>query len=134
MSFIELPLGDTQEAQVVPEGVYNLLVEDAQDHKNAESGRESIMCMIRIEDPPEDVPNPATVFHFLVLPTADDDEKTRTFVMLEIKRFLEVFDIPYEANGFSSEDIPGATADVLVTEGEYEGRPTNSLRLPAIEG
>lgn len=133
MSFIEIPLEGTMEEQTVPENTYSVRVESADEKTNNETGRFSIMCIIRVEDPPEDNPNPATIFHFLNIPNNGDEKKAVDFMMLEIKRFLVAFDVPFEGNGFNPEDIPGSTAELLVTEGEYEGQPKNELRLPAIE-
>ena len=133
MSFIELPLEGTMEEQSVPEGIYSLRIEDVKEKTNEESGRFSLMAIIRIDNPPEDNPNPAGVFHFLATPNGDDDKKASDFMMLQIKRFLVVFGIPFEGNGFSTEDMPGATAEVLLMEEEYEGQIKNVLRLPAIE-
>lgn len=133
MSFIEIAIQDAQEEVSVPEAVYDLRVTDATLKDNAETKRQSVMCMIEIENPPEDTPNVATVFHFMNLPNKNDDAKSTKFMMLQIRRFLVAFDVPHEGNGFSPEDIPGSTAEMLLCEEEYEGDMKNSLRLPRIE-
>lgn len=133
MSFIEIPLEGTNEETSVPENVYTLRVEAAQEMTNDETGRFSILCIINIEDPPAEVDNPAAVFHYLNIPNKKDDAKASKFMMLLNKRFLVAFGVPFEGNGFNPEDIPGSTAELLLTEDEYKGVIRNSIKLPQID-
>ena len=98
---------------------------------NQTSGRTSYMCVIKIENPPEDVKVASDIFFFLNMVNEGDSDKGKEFMLLQQRRFFEAFSIPYEASGFDPDDIPGATAsNIHVTLGEYEDKPKNELNLP----
>ncbi len=132
MSFVELPLEGTMEEKSVPESVYDLRLETVKETTNEETGRLSFMCVLRIENPPEDNPNPAAIFHYLWMPMEGDEQSTVQMSLLGLKRFLTLFNVPFEGNGFNPEDLPGSAAECLLAEEEYEGMVRNVLRLPAL--
>ena len=132
MSFIEIPLDGVEEEKTVPEGVFSLRVDSVTEAKNEETGREGLHVFVLIENPPDSVPNPASIFHYLGFPIADDDDKTRQFMLIGLKRFLFSFNVPFENGGFNTEDLPGATAEVLLGEEMYDGRLVNKMELPLL--
>ena len=133
MPFIELGLGDIKEARSVPADTYALQIENIFEKRNEEKNRDSIMVVINVMNPPAGIENPAPIFHYLSFPNSDDDKRNIDFFMLNLKRFLTVFNIPFEANGFDTEDLPGATGECYVEEEEFEGSLKNVLRLPPLE-
>lgn len=133
MPFVEQAVGDAQEEQPVPEGRYDLLVDSCEEAVNETTRRTSYRCFIKIQNPPEDIKNAASIFFNLSMVMSDDSEKARNFMLLQQRRFFEAFSIPYEANGFDPDDIPGATAgNIHVTVGEYDKRAKNELNLPPV--
>lgn len=131
MSFVELgtEFGDTQEAQVVPEGRYDLTAQSIEYTNTSE--KHNIRVIITHDDPPNE--NTAPIFHYLALPKADDEDEKRKVKMLMTKRFLHWFGVPFEGNGFDMNDIPGCSASKMpVTLENYEGRDQNKLDLPML--
>ena len=68
--------------------------------------------------------------HWLVFPSSDDPERTRQFMLMNIKKFLDTFGIEIE-NGFDLDELRGAVApNVRVKYNEDEdGRAWNELVL-----
>ena len=131
MSFkINADLDQDYEDVVVPEDMYDLRIEQAEE-KESEDGCDQIMVRISIQS--ADYPTAASIFHYLTAPGDDDDEaKTRT-KMKFIMRFLNTFQVPMDGDSFEVEDLAGLTANSLVTVGEYNDAAKNELRLPAVE-
>src|SRR5690606_6161340 len=95
---------NVQEKRPVPKGVYELRVENAENHISNESKKPSVKVTLLIEGNPE----APKVIHYLPLPNQDDDADKVSNKMIMIKRFLECFGITYEDNGFNLEDFFGA--------------------------
>lgn len=134
MPFIKTPLKDAAESQTVPDGLYELLCGEATIHHNERSGKDSVMIPIAITDPPDDVSNPSDIMHFLPLLREDDSEKGRAFKLVLQARFLVAFNIPFEDNGFDTDDISGAGGKVAVTtDTDDNDVPRNVLNLPELE-
>ena len=128
MPIVEADFGKDYEDKPVPEGKYDLRIRDAKDQKSKD-GATQILCMIDIEGEE----GSGTIFHYLTLPTKNDDDKKTRDKMRFIARFLALFDISYDKDGFNTEDLPGSTAsDVSLTQDEYEGRLSNNIVLPAV--
>lgn len=129
MPLISIPLGDDWEDKAVPDGEYDLVIEDANE-KTSKAGSEMVEVRIAIQD--GDYPNSAAVWEYLVFPKEDDEERTKRLQMRNLVRFLTVFGIPFEADGFNSEDLIGATGRCMLKQEEYEGNVSNKLVLPAV--
>jgi|SRR5712664_132990 len=135
MPFISAPVADAREDELVPEAQYDLTIESA-DEQDSKKGKPQIMCMITVDNPPSTVSSPAPIFHYISLPHPDDEPKASRFKLRMIRRFLEVFNIPFEDNGFDSDDLQGAKGSCLVAQQEImrDEKPTgeysHTLRLP----
>jgi len=123
MTFIKMPLGDAKEKEVLPEGEYTLVVEDAEYVEKDGKARISVRLSV------DGYPNAKTVFHSISLISPDDDEDKANTKLLFAKAFCEAFDIPYGADGFELEDFPGARGTVFLTQEEYEGDVNNRIKL-----
>ncbi len=121
MSFIEMPLEDAVEKEVMPEGEYDLRIEDA---KLADSG-EGINVRLIIDGEP----NAKSVFHYISLVKPGDDPDKRNNKLLFAKAFCKAFSIPTESGGFNLEDFYGATGRVFLVQDEYEGALNNKIKL-----
>jgi hypothetical protein len=131
MPIIEVPLGDSYEDAPVPEGEYDLRIQDVKDGRNKKDTANQSMVMIKVDD--GEYPNAATIFHYLTYPGEGDTEEQVRGKMRNLTRFLKLFSVAYEKKGFNSEDLPGCTARATLTQEEYEGNITNRLRLPRAE-
>lgn len=135
MPFIEMPgIEDTNEPEVQETGEYALIVENANEHVSESSGKTSIRVLLGFSE----IPEAATIFHYLPLPAEDDDDTKRKNKMLMTRRFLEHFQVPYKG-GFIIEDLFGASAICRVTkdlrdEADPDAGYTNNLKLPQLKG
>ena len=132
MAFIEVPVGDAKESEIVPEAMYDLRCEGYTLKRSKDDTRDLIVVTVSIENPPKDV-NPEIIFHQMSQPNKEDSEKSRKYQILLIRRFLECFHISYESGGFDPDDIPGAKGKCLVMIDEYERNKRNVLELPPIK-
>jgi len=107
MSFIEQPLSDYQEKEVAPEGMYDLIIEDAK--VIPEQNRVSVRIAIQGGDY-------KPVWHNIWLIKTDDDHEKANNKLGMQTRFLDTFKIPYEGSGFSTDDFPGSTATCKVVQ------------------
>ena len=131
MPFISTPLGDAKEPEAVPEGPYDLRIVKSEDGES-KKGNPMTTVYIKIEDPA--YPNAALVGHWILHPTADTPPEQLQMRILEQRRFLECFGIPYEANGFNTDDLVGATGNsFLVQETGDDNVVRNRLRLPKLK-
>lgn len=133
--FVNVNLGkDVQEAVPAPEGRYLLRVVNVQS-KESRAGSPMVQVMHEIDGHPECAP----VFQHLVLPKEDDEEKSINFKLLQIKRYLNMAQIPFGADGFNQEDLMGAEIEANLTfdSGDGERPPSNQIqldRLPREDG
>lgn len=128
MSFIPVNVTGAVEPKAVNNGRYNLSISSAEEGTGKESKKPLIVAYIAIEGHP-DAPN---IRHSMSLPHPDDEPKTRIFKDLLIRRFLEMFSIPYDERGFDTDEMVGATcpnAEVRLTEVDEKGNQYNELVL-----
>ena len=133
MPLIEADFTQDYEDKPAPEGRYDLRVIKATD-KVSKNGNDMVELMLGIEGPDGD--GCAPIFHYLVLPNGDTDEKVRRMFMQNVTRFLAAFDVPHDKKGFNTEDMMGCTAkDVAVIQEERDDMPgsiSNKIKLPPI--
>lgn len=139
MPFIEAAVATAKELSSVPAGVYPLRVNDADvvpvKSNNPDGSKQQIACVITIED--QNFPTAAPVYIYLGLPHRGDDAKVMNRKLLTIARFCRQFNIPYEDNGFNTDDFPGSTCEegrlevepVKDADGNETGETRNVLRL-----
>lgn len=125
MPFINSKAASAVEPQTQPEGVYDLVVKKADIHRGKESGKDSIRTIIGIEG----VPNAADFFHYVPLVHEEDDEEKANNKLLMQKRFLAVFNIPFNDDGFNTDDFIGAAGrGYLKVEPDNNGIDRNVLQ------
>lgn len=135
MPFVESAVAEAREDELVPEGEYDLIISSVEE-KEDRKGNLMFMCVLDIQNPPDNVSNPAPVFHYISTIGPEDDAKTRNFKLRMQRRFLECFEIPFEDNGFNTDDFEGAKGTCLVRQSEIlrDGKPSgdysHQLSLP----
>lgn len=131
MPFIDAALDDSvKEAEPVPEGDYELRIVKSEDGES-KAGNSMTTVYMRVED--NNYPNAALVRHWLTYPDSHTPQDQRQMRLLDIKRFLSCFGIPFEKGGFNSDDLMGATGRCMVTQEEGDdGNVYNRLRLPRL--
>lgn len=133
MPFINANIKDAQEDKVVPEGNYDLVITSVQE-KDSKNGEPMLACLIKIEG--EEGQSAKPIFHYIMLPSdkgAEPDAKyPNTRRLRDMRRFLEVFEVPWDESGFDTDDLQGARGNCLVkispAEGDYE--ESNQIALP----
>lgn len=140
---------DYKEDVLPPEAQHDLRCKDIVEHtKKDEYGNEfisSYRVMVTVEGKTPEGDNYAPIFHYLAMPsqerdTANDEAKsldpgtTTRMKMLNIRRFLELFQIPYSAEGFNSEDVVGATARAAIKHQAMDnGGISANIVLPRLD-
>ena len=131
MPFIDLgsEFGETKETPLAPEAEYDLNVFKLEH--DTDNGKNNLVATIKFEG--EDY---APFRHWISLPSAkdaDNDAKkghepgtTSRMKMLMAKRFCYLFDIPYDANGFNTDDFLGARCRGQVTQDTVTSNKDNS--------
>jgi hypothetical protein len=134
MPLINIDLGQDYEDKPVAEGEYSLRVSnfEGKTSKKAQAAGETnpnmYLAMILIEG--EEGAGATPIFQNLMLPDGGEYDRWR---LRDIKRFLTVFGVAFEANGFEPEDVIGQTGKCLVVqENDEKGNPRNQLKLPKV--
>lgn len=126
MPFVNAAL-DVQEREVVSEAEYDLRCGNV-DHRHQEDAESPrLVVIVNIEGNPD----AAAIWHTLWLSNKSTDPERRADNDRSNRRFMEVFNIPYEATGFNTDDIPGAVGKCLVVQQMGDDSVNrNKLRLP----
>lgn len=132
MSFIQMTgIDQASEPQPMPEAEYRMMVlgPGVLDEIGQNKTPALVFKLGFIEHP-----EAQNVRLTIWMPKPDDDAQKRNFKTLMLRRFLEAFQIPYDANGFNPEDAAGAEATVLVKLGEpnEQNMQYNEIVLPKL--
>ena len=131
MPFIKLALDDAKEPEPVGEGMYDLRITKAQDTES-KKGNPMTVITIRVED--AGIKNPSPIVHYMTYPDEDLPDEQKNFRLLDIKRFLSVFGIPFDPHGFDTDGLVGATGRAMVIQEEGQDNiMRNKLRLPRLK-
>lgn len=118
----DLDFDNLPEIGAVPNGEYQVTIVDASDYISNTSGKPSIRVLL-------DIPGEATadtIYHYLPLPTPDDDEKKSIRNRARIKQFLESFGLTKDMD---YQDWVGKTAWALIQQEKGQnGEPRNAIR------
>jgi hypothetical protein len=117
MPFINAKLNEAQESIVVPEGEYDLRNHSA-EIKDSKKGAPMVVVLTVVES--AEFPNAQPITTYMSLPQDDDEPKAAAFKLLQLRRFCEAFEIPFEDNGFNTDDIAGTTATLMLKQETYE--------------
>jgi len=133
MPFIKIALDDAAEQEPVPEGEYELQIIKADDGES-KKGNQMTTVMLKVMDPPASCPNPAIIRHWITYPDMDTPADQRNLRLIDIKRFLTVFNIQMTEDGFDSDDLVGSTGRCFVYQEQSENNDEiyNRLRLPRL--
>jgi hypothetical protein len=140
MTFIPANFDDAIESQPVAAGRYELQIMECKQTVSGPNsknpGAPQFRVTIAFTDPDLNAPN---LTQFISLPAENDEVRTAQYKVLLLKRFLELFRIPYDRGGIDTErmamDMVGctATAEVQLTEPDPEnGNVYNRLVVPRI--
>lgn len=117
----DLDLENVPEESAVPEGEYELRIVDAKDHVSKTSGKPSINVVFVIDSEP----NSQLIYHYMSLPTPDDDDRSSNSKKRRIKDFLTVFGLSPQSE---YEEWIGLTGWALVEVDDRTEEPRNAIR------
>lgn len=138
MTFISVNFDEAVEPQVAPAGRYQLQITEAKVTKTGANSKRPDSPQYRVSIGFPENPEFQNFSHFISLPHEDDDAKSSNFKVLLLKRFLELFQVRYDNNGFDLEglamEMTGATAnaEVGVSEPNDNGDTFSTLRVPRL--
>ena len=137
MSFIEKPLDDVQDPECGPEGLYDLVIEKADDKMDGEI-RKNMLVIIKVTRGPAgvNIDELKNILHNLsfILPT-DDEEKAKN-KQLFFKKFCYLFSVNTKGKmmkDFGPMDFIGKKAlKAQLKIKDYQGQKSNIINLPQI--
>lgn len=138
MTFIPVNFDDAVEPQPVSGGRYNLQVIECKNAVTGEKSKHPGSPQFIVTIGFMDEPNAPNMTQFLSLPHSEDNQKSANFKVLLLKRFLTLFNIPFDPSGIDTEkmamDMVGATANAEVTlsEPDDNGNVYNRLVVPRL--
>ena len=111
-------LADVKEPEAVPEGRYDLRIIKQEEKVSKAGGNPMTAITIKVEDP--EYPNARLFNHYLTrLPR--DHPKWGVNITTR-QRFLKAFSIPVDGDDWATEDLDGATANLLVIQDILKAR------------
>lgn len=138
MPFIPVNLDEVQETTTAPIGRYNLVVTGCDDTVTGPNSNRPGSPIFKVTLGFQDNPEYQNILMFLSLPNEEDEPRSSQFKMLQLRRFLEVFGVPYDSAGIDTEkmamDIIGRSANLEVNLGKpnANGDVYNEVRLPKL--
>lgn len=122
MSFIDINLNDVKDVTTVPEGEYKLACLSA-EVKTSQSGNDYINLRFSVVDEPD----AQDVYHIIMLPNQQDDEKGKTNKLRAIKRLFEACNVP-TASPINLDTLVGQTCWATLVEEEDSYGKKNRIR------
>lgn len=122
---LDLNLGDVPDLKAIDAGEYELTVTSAKKDKS-KSGNDMLSIVFRVND----VPNTLPIFHYMTLPSEDDDPEIRNSKLRRIKAFYQAFGVDVSSPVDVEEDLPGLTGFALLRfeEATDEFEERNSVK------
>jgi hypothetical protein len=140
MTFIPVNLEEAEEQKPAPAGRYPLQITGCVEAKTGPNSKNPGSPQFKVSLGFTDQPNTPNITHYISLPGEGDEQDSMRFKMLLLRRFLTLFNVPYDPAGIDTErmamDMVGATADVDVTLSEptENGDVFNRIVVPKIRG
>jgi hypothetical protein len=127
--FIEMAIGDAKEPRVLPEKEYELKVlKVSVGLSSGRGGKEKRNQMVLMLGVPGYVTKP--IYYYLGLETAHLDDAAKNMRYLETKALCKMFNVPFDADGFNSDDFIGADGvGLLQVENSDEYGESNKLKV-----
>jgi hypothetical protein len=117
-----------EENQPVAEGEYTLVIDSVKEKQDDSGNTKGLLVILAIEG--QD--NAANVMHNLSLPLPTDEDEKKKNKLLFMKRFLTLFNIPFN-NGLDLTSFLGKRAKCFLVQDDYQGTISNKIKLPSIK-
>jgi len=113
MGLLDLNLDDVKELSSVEPGEYQLRINSAEIKTSEKTGGQYLSVLMAISDE-SDSKDVRKVF---MLPTSDDDDKTRNNRLRAVKNFYEAFGVD-SSGSVDTDTLPGLTGWAILAEEE----------------
>ena len=137
-------IADAKEAELLTDGPNMLRIVKAEHGEGTVKGKYRTQIIMDCPEQPDRqsvflyLGDPATLDEYLVSRPDKGQEdwvKSEDFKTLNTRRFLEAFQIPYDDEGFDTDDFMGRTALIpTYTEKDDKGVDRVNLTLPELRG
>lgn len=125
MGFIKVNgISKSVEPTTLPEDSYNCTIVKMEYTDTGKNQSPRISVLLEAMDQP----HAKLVYHTLWLPQPDDDEKRSNQALFRIREFCEVFGIPFDENGFDTDNVAGLTAPVFLIEKDTDAGVINQVK------
>lgn len=135
---IPVNFDDVKEPQPVPSGRYNLQITAAEVAQSGAQSKRPGSPQFKVTiGLPEDL-NAPNITQFISLPHEEDEKKSADYKALLLKRFLVLFNVPFDNSGVDPEKMAmemvgcTATAEVKLDDPDDKGNVYNRLVVPRI--
>lgn len=138
MTFIPVNLDDAVEAKPVPNGRYPLQITDCKVAQTGPGSKRPGSPQFRVSIGFQGDVNAPNITHFISLPHEDDEQSSSQYKALMLKRFLSLFNVPYDSRGIDVDqmamEMVGASAEAEVVQDEPtdNGNVYNRLIVPRL--
>lgn len=104
MAHLNVNFNEVKEQSAVPKGRYELQITGAEEKETGENSKRPGSPMLRFTLGFTDLSlNAPMISHYVTLPY--DGDENANFKLLQMKRFLEAFSIPYDEDGIDTEKL-----------------------------
>lgn len=124
-------IADQQEPESLPDDTYELRIIKA-NHGPGKTDPTKLRTEVILDCPAQ--PDSQGIFFYIGDENPDGDPKSESFKRLNAARFMTLFGIPFDNDGFDLEDFLGKTASVRTksVKDEETGREGVNLILPPL--
>lgn len=139
MTFIPVNFDDAQEPQPVGAGRYDLQITACEIAKTGPNSKVPGSPQFRVSVAIQGEDNAPNITQFISLPNENDEAKSANFKVLLLKRWLVLFNVPFDSSGIDTErmsmEMVGATAnaEVQLSEPDDSGNVYNRIIVPRIK-
>lgn len=138
MTYIPVNFDDAVEAKPAAAGRYNLQITQCEIVKTGEKSKRPGSPQYKVSIGFMDEENTPNITQFISLPHEEDEKKSSDYKVLLLKRFLELFKVPYDRNGIDTEKLAmemvgcSAFAEVQLSDPDDNGNVYNRLVVPRL--
>lgn len=139
MTFIPVNFDEAVEPKPAPAGRYNLQITGCDVAQTGPNSKRPGSPQFKVSIAFQDEPNTPNITHYISLPHEEDEASSANFKALLLKRFLVLFNVPFDPTGIDTEkmamDMVGATAnaEVGLSEPDDNGNVYNRLQVPRVK-
>lgn len=136
MPFIPLDMDSVQEAKPVDPGVHTMQITGCEVTETGKDSKKPGTPMFKVSIGFPEEPDTMNLTQYITLPNEDDDAATIKNKARGLKRFLKMFNVPFDSKGIDPEKIAfdmlgcQAQGETELSEPNAEGKIYSRLKVP----